>query len=598
MVRMLPEQNMRLQCILFQIRALFSLIEFTQAMPSFCSVTKLGAELLLSFTLLLGLAALDRGAFIPKAYAECVSDCASVGSMPRHWSVTVSGLTSNACPDCEVINGTSVLTHIAACTWQSLSSMCSGYTYELTPETNTTWHIQTGWGDRYTTTAFVANGSSNVTFTRDMTAAQCSNTPTTITLVPSRSCAGAGSCGDGTVDAGEDCDQGANNGSSSYCCSSTCTYKSSGTSCRSSAGVCDVAETCTGSSGTCPSDSFLSSSNVCRSATLSCDPAENCTGSAAACPSDTNNCVCGNGVIDPGEDCDPPSVTNNCTNNCTHGGGGGGTSGGGTGGGQSSSTSSASPAPPHCGDFVVDAEEGEECDWGWLNNNLWGCSTSCLEYFCGDGQIKLMETCDNGSVCVSANGDDDGESCRSDDDCAGNSSCVYDEAADPSCTDSCERIITFGSSSSAGRTSSRTSSSRMAVSSSTPYNPASSAASSSRASSSSGAASSAASSPAGGSASSRSTHRSSSSAESGRFELVCYIEDACVELDPDDCGLRPVFGNLAVCGQAYADPCGNCAKCTGPDCTPLICAYSGWCEFVPQLPANTRCQPDPQRCGS
>jgi cysteine-rich repeat protein len=49
---------------------------------------------------------------------------------------------------------------------------------------------------------------------------------------------GAGNCGDSTVDAGEQCDDGnTNNGD---CCSSTCQFEAAGTVCRSTAGVCDV----------------------------------------------------------------------------------------------------------------------------------------------------------------------------------------------------------------------------------------------------------------------------------------------------------------------------------------------------------------------
>ena len=86
-----------------------------------------------------------------------------------------------------------------------------------------------------------------------------------------------------------------------------------GTVCRASAGVCDVSEACDGTSVGCPTDAFLPSSTVCRASTtplnMACDPQETCTGSAAACPADTvirvpttetcnsvdDNC---NGVID------------------------------------------------------------------------------------------------------------------------------------------------------------------------------------------------------------------------------------------------------------------------------------------------------------
>jgi hypothetical protein len=60
-----------------------------------------------------------------------------------------------------------------------------------------------------------------------------------------------------------------------------------GTVCRGSAGVCDVVETCTGSDTACPTDGFAPSSTVCRGSAGVCDVAENCTGSSAGCPGDS-----------------------------------------------------------------------------------------------------------------------------------------------------------------------------------------------------------------------------------------------------------------------------------------------------------------------
>lgn len=56
--------------------------------------------------------------------------------------------------------------------------------------------------------------------------------------------------------------------------------------CRAAAGICDVAETCTGSSATCPADVLEPTSTVCRAAAGICDVAEACTGTSAACPTD------------------------------------------------------------------------------------------------------------------------------------------------------------------------------------------------------------------------------------------------------------------------------------------------------------------------
>jgi predicted alpha/beta superfamily hydrolase len=56
--------------------------------------------------------------------------------------------------------------------------------------------------------------------------------------------------------------------------------------CRASAGVCDVAESCDGVHNDCPVDGFQSSATVCRPAVGQCDVAETCTGMSAACPTD------------------------------------------------------------------------------------------------------------------------------------------------------------------------------------------------------------------------------------------------------------------------------------------------------------------------
>src|SRR5690606_35160615 len=58
-----------------------------------------------------------------------------------------------------------------------------------------------------------------------------------------------------------------------------------GTTCRPSAGPCDVAETCDGATTTCPPDGF-DSTTICRPAAGPCDAADACDGSGAACPAD------------------------------------------------------------------------------------------------------------------------------------------------------------------------------------------------------------------------------------------------------------------------------------------------------------------------
>jgi 6-phosphogluconolactonase (cycloisomerase 2 family) len=113
-------------------------------------------------------------------------------------------------------------------------------------------------------------------------------------------------CRDGAVGPGEQCDSGDAHGPN--CCSSTCQFKPNGTVCRSQAGACDVAETCTGSSGSCPSDLFLPASVTCRAAEDTCDVAETCTGAGASCPPDafvgsTTICRLAAGPCDLAETC-------------------------------------------------------------------------------------------------------------------------------------------------------------------------------------------------------------------------------------------------------------------------------------------------------
>src|SRR5207249_1103916 len=129
-----------------------------------------------------------------------------------------------------------------------------------------------------------------------------------------------GTCGNGTVESGEDCDLGsALNGAAGSCCKNNCTFASSTNTCRAAAGECDLPETCTGSSATCPADGPRKASGtactddgnactldqcngtsvdcqhpagnagaVCRAAAAECDVAETCTGTSTTCPTDGN----------------------------------------------------------------------------------------------------------------------------------------------------------------------------------------------------------------------------------------------------------------------------------------------------------------------
>jgi hypothetical protein len=120
--------------------------------------------------------------------------------------------------------------------------------------------------------------------------------------------------------------------------------------CRGAAGPCDVAENCTGTSGSCPTDSFaasgtlcagtsngsacdddkqdhcsgtdntcvdafLPSAEVCRAAAGQCDVADHCSGTSGACPPDAKSTdVCR--AADPAFPCDTPEVCDGSSNEC------------------------------------------------------------------------------------------------------------------------------------------------------------------------------------------------------------------------------------------------------------------------------------------
>ncbi|HEY3353694.1 MAG TPA: LamG-like jellyroll fold domain-containing protein [Polyangia bacterium] len=69
-------------------------------------------------------------------------------------------------------------------------------------------------------------------------------------------------------------------------CSQTAAFQPTTVVCRAAAGPCDVAETCTGSSGTCPPDLKAATGVVCRPAAGPCDRPEYCNGTTITCPAD------------------------------------------------------------------------------------------------------------------------------------------------------------------------------------------------------------------------------------------------------------------------------------------------------------------------
>ncbi len=123
-------------------------------------------------------------------------------------------------------------------------------------------------------------------------------------------------CGDGVVQGslGEQCDLGAANGQPTSCCTADCQLRAAGQTCRAAVSVCDVTETCTGTSATCPADTFAPGGTLCRGAAGICDVSEFCTGTSNTCPADTFQpasvvCRAATDLCDAAENCTGTSAS-------------------------------------------------------------------------------------------------------------------------------------------------------------------------------------------------------------------------------------------------------------------------------------------------
>ena len=92
---------------------------------------------------------------------------------------------------------------------------------------------------------------------------------------------------------------------------------------------------------------------------------------------------CGNGVTDPGEDCDDSGESAICDADCT---------------------------AVTCGDQAVNSTAGEQCDDGNLDDTD-ACLSTCLDATCGDSTVQAgVEDCDDGP----ANSNSTPDACRTD----------------------------------------------------------------------------------------------------------------------------------------------------------------------------------------
>lgn len=261
---------------------------------------------------------------------------------------------------------------------------------------------------------------------------------------------GAEQCDDGDQDISDSCPDGTNGTCQDAFCGDGFTWNTDG-------GTEDCDDS--GESATCDADctdvvcgdgtANTTAGEECNEPGLSCSVGETCNTSTCICESTGS---CGNGVVDPGEECGEPELP-------------------------------ACPAETQCEDCVCVAttcgnnvvDPGEECDNGKHCPNPFyppyglaecnentnacldpndcmpqsgdGCSATCeLENTCGDGIEEYGEECDDGKQCAL---DADlhplnRAQCTTDDDCSALALCVNnacpDETScsvDEDCTDTC-----------------------------------------------------------------------------------------------------------------------------------------------------------------
>lgn len=153
-------------------------------------------------------------------------------------------------------------------------------------------------------------------------------------------------CGNGSVEEGEECDPPATN-----VCTSTCRRVACGN------GSIDEGEECEPpSAGRCNAECLL---GVCGDGDVG--PGEECDPpSSGTCDSTCRNIVCGDGIVSESEGCEPPQ-TNGCDAECRSLG---------------------------CGNGNVDP--GEECDPPGVGS----CDTLCHSVACGNQRVESDEECD------------------------------------------------------------------------------------------------------------------------------------------------------------------------------------------------------------
>ncbi len=214
-------------------------------------------------------------------------------------------------------------------------------------------------------------------------------------------------CGNGVIDAGEECDDG--NQYSGDGCSSICRIEKVAAVCGN--GKVEPGEGCDDGNkiagdGCSPTCTIEVTQPVCGNKIIendeTCDDGNTVDGDgcSSTCQTEVVKPVCGNKVVEAGETCDDGNTVD--------------------GDGCSSTCQIETSSDPVCGNTIVEA--GETCDDGNTVDGD-GCSSTCQvetssDPVCGNTVVEAGETCDDGNTV-------DGDGCSS--------TCQIETSSDPVC---------------------------------------------------------------------------------------------------------------------------------------------------------------------
>jgi cysteine-rich repeat protein len=227
-------------------------------------------------------------------------------------------------------------------------------------------------------------------------------------------------CGDGQIESGEECDDGAANGTAGDGCNADCTF-----ACANPSTDCPAPAPCMTAS--CSADHVCETAPDATQEGMSCGLGMVCRGGACVITQ------CGNGIVEPGEQCDfgiDNGVGTGCEQTCMYS--------------CQDSTTCDDGNPCNgaetCGPVTVSGQMGQKCSPGTAEANGTPCGTgmicinsACMMGVCGDGFVTAPEECDdantvNGDGCdndckYSCVSTDPTRNCTPADACAGQGTC-------------------------------------------------------------------------------------------------------------------------------------------------------------------------------